>query len=37
MNQRALDTDEGRQTMARDFGDTFWYYYFGRRSAAKSS
>ncbi|MGO8927789.1 MAG: DUF6057 family protein, partial [Limisphaerales bacterium] len=37
MNQRVLETDEGRRAMARDFGDTFWYYYLGRRSGAKSS
>jgi hypothetical protein len=37
MNQRVLDTDEGRRAMARDFGDTFWYYYFARRSGAKPS
>jgi hypothetical protein len=37
MNQRVLDTDEGRRAMAREFGDTFWYYYFGRRSGAKPS
>jgi len=37
MNQRVLDTDEGRRAMARDFGDTYWYYYFARQSAAKTS
>jgi len=37
MNQRVLDTDEGRRGFARDFGDTFWYYYFARRSGAKPS
>ena len=37
MNQRVLDTDGGRRALARDFGDTFWYYYFARRSGAKPS
>jgi hypothetical protein len=37
MNQRVLDTAEARQAFARDFGDTFWYYYLARRSAAKPS
>jgi hypothetical protein len=37
MNQRVLDTDDGRRAFARDFGDTFWYFYFARRSAAKPS
>ncbi len=37
MNQRVLDTDEGRRAFAREFGDTFWYYYFARRSGAKPS
>ena len=37
MNRRVLDTDDGRHAFARDFGDTFWYYYFARRSAVKPS
>ncbi len=37
MNRRVLDTDDGRQAFAREFGDTYWYYYFARRSAAKPS
>jgi len=37
MNQRIFKTDEGRQALARDFGDTFWYYYFGRRSESHQS
>ncbi|MGO8930629.1 MAG: DUF6057 family protein, partial [Limisphaerales bacterium] len=28
MNRRVLDTDDGRQAFAREFGDTYWYYYF---------
>jgi hypothetical protein len=34
MNQHVMDTEQGRQTMTRDFGDTYWYYFFGRRAAA---
>jgi hypothetical protein len=30
MDQKLYSTAEGRQQMARDFGDTYWYYYFDR-------
>ncbi len=37
MDQRLFSTEAGRQSLARDFGDTYWYYYFGRQSQMKQS
>jgi hypothetical protein len=34
MNQHVMDTEAGRRAMARDFGNTYWYYSFGRRAEA---
>jgi hypothetical protein len=30
MGRKILESPEGRQACARDFGDTYWYYYFSR-------
>ncbi len=37
MNQRQFTTESGRQALAREFGDTYWYYYFARRSETRQS
>lgn len=37
MNRRAYETAEGRQVLARDFGDTFWYHYYSSQTAARQT
>ncbi len=37
MNRRAYETAEGRQALARDFGDTFWYHYYSSQTAARQT
>jgi hypothetical protein len=37
MERQAYDSEEGRQALARNFGDTFWYYFVSRKAASEQS
>jgi hypothetical protein len=37
MRNRAFQTAEGRAAMARDFGDTYWFYYYTRPAAMRNN
>lgn len=35
LKRRAYESQAGRQALARDFGDTFWYHYYTKPAAAR--